>query len=69
MWLAILAISGCGHGMAWKESVSLAPDKIAGRQLEYTDSHGVNIYTFFKPQDCAELTGTVILNYHCKWST
>jgi hypothetical protein len=47
MWLAILAISGCGHGMAWKESVSLAPDKIAGRQLEYTDSHGVNIYTFF----------------------
>jgi len=45
--LAILAVTGCGHDLTRKDSTTLAPVSIAGRQLEYVDPHGVNIYTFF----------------------
>ena len=45
--LATLAVTGCGHDLTRKDSSTLAPVSIAGRQLEYADPHGVNIYTFF----------------------
>ena len=45
--LATLAVTGCGHDLLRKDSTTLAPVSIAGRQLEYADPHGVNIYTFF----------------------
>ena len=38
--LATLAVTGCGHDLTRKDSTTLAPVSIAGRQLEYADPHG-----------------------------
>lgn len=45
--LAIPAMSSCGHGLSQRSSLPLAPESIEGRQVEYADLHGINIYSFF----------------------
>ncbi|MFM8982937.1 MAG: hypothetical protein ACKOLA_08535 [Spartobacteria bacterium] len=45
--LATLMVSGCGNDLTSKKATPLGPESIAGRQMEYADPHGVNIYTFF----------------------
>lgn len=51
LWVLISAMSACANGHSRHSTsgvtVATAPGVIEGRQLEYNDPHGVNIYTFF----------------------
>ena len=44
--LAAILSSSCSSQVPLREN-GPAPAQLAGRQLQFTDSHGINFYTFF----------------------